>query len=85
MIRFRAHYDGQHLSPDEPVELPTGKPLQVTVEEVAAPAVGERVELKRFFDELEAKVGLIDDKPADWAERHDYYLTEEARGHRPDE
>jgi hypothetical protein len=73
MIRFIAHFDGQHLSPDEPVELPTGKPLQVTVEEVVAPAVGERVNLKQFFDELEAKVGLFDG-PEDLSAELDHYL-----------
>ena len=35
MVSFLAHFDGKHLLPDEPVALPTDKPLRVTVEEVA--------------------------------------------------
>ena len=38
MVSFLAHFDGRHLLPEEPVDLPTGKPLRVTVEEVSAPA-----------------------------------------------
>ncbi|HJS07320.1 MAG TPA: hypothetical protein VJ809_06650 [Pirellulales bacterium] len=85
MIRFIAHFDGQHLSPDEPVDLPKGTPLQVTVETVRHYSQEQRVELKSFFDELEAKVGLIDNKPADWALRHDHYLTEDACSDHRDE
>lgn len=32
MIRLTAHYDGKVLVPDEPVALPAGVPLDVTVE-----------------------------------------------------
>jgi hypothetical protein len=28
----RAHFDGKAIIPDEPVDLPVGKPLQLTVE-----------------------------------------------------
>jgi hypothetical protein len=84
MIRFIAHFDGQKLSPDEPVNLPTDTPLQVTVEEVAKPTGEKTVNLKEFFDQLEAKYGLIDG-PEDWAENHDHYIAEEARGHRDGE
>ena len=32
MVRLTAHYDGKVIVPDGPIELPTGVPLQVTVE-----------------------------------------------------
>lgn len=32
MIAIKAHYDGKYLVPDEPLELPRGKPLLVQVE-----------------------------------------------------
>jgi hypothetical protein len=32
MVSLLGHFDGKHLLPDEPVELPTDKPLRVTVE-----------------------------------------------------
>lgn len=32
MIRLTAHYDGKVLIPDEPVTLPAGVPLEVTVQ-----------------------------------------------------
>jgi hypothetical protein len=73
MIRFLAHYDGQHLSPDEPVELPTGTPLQVTVEELVAPQESSPLNLKLLFDEIEAKAALFDG-PEDFAAELDHYL-----------
>lgn len=32
MVRLTAHYDGKVIIPDEPVELPTGVPLHVSIE-----------------------------------------------------
>ena len=32
IVRLIAHYDGKTIVPDEPVQLPTGVPLQVTVQ-----------------------------------------------------
>ena len=32
MVRLTAHYDGKAIVPDEPVQLPTGVPLQITVQ-----------------------------------------------------
>lgn len=32
MVRLTARYDGKVLVPDEPLELPTGVPLHVTVQ-----------------------------------------------------
>jgi hypothetical protein len=73
MIRFRAHFDGEHLTPDEPVDLPRGTPLEVTVEEAAAAHDAPPLNLKQFFDEIEAKVGLFDG-PEDLSAQLDHYL-----------
>jgi hypothetical protein len=32
MVRIKAHFDGKVLIPDEPIELPSGVSLDVTVE-----------------------------------------------------
>ena len=32
MVRLTAHYDGKVIIPDEPVKLPTGVPLRVSIE-----------------------------------------------------
>ena len=78
MIRFTAHFDGRHLSPDTPVDLPTDRPLQVTVEETPAEcdvAAEDKngLGLGKFLDCLEAKVGLFDG-PADLSAELDHYL-----------
>jgi len=73
MVEFLAHFDGKHLLPDEPVDLPTGKPLRVTVEEVAPRAEPPPLNLGDFFDRIEAECGLVEG-PEDWAAEHDHYL-----------
>jgi len=78
MIRFRAHFDGEHLTPDEPVDLPRGTPLEVTVEEVPQIRAAGTFDLGKWFQKIEDQVGLIDG-PGDWAAEHDRYLAEEAR------
>ena len=73
MVRFTAHFDGKHLLPDEPVELPTDKPLRVTVEELPAAAESPPLNLAEWLDRIEAKTGLVDG-PEDWAAQLDHYL-----------
>jgi hypothetical protein len=85
MIRFIAHFDGKNLSPDEPVELPTGTPLQVTVEQISQANAAGTFDLGKWFQEIEDRVGLVDDKPEDWALRHDHYLAEDACSDHRDE
>lgn len=62
-----AHFDGQVLVPDGPVELPTGRPLRVRVELADEPE-------PRFAALLEFAADLPD-APADLAAQHDHYLT----------
>ena len=74
MIRFVAHSDGKVIAADEPVELPEGKQLQVSVEvtEEDVPPVRPRpLWLQKALD-LSKKMpkGL----PPDLAEQHDHYL-----------
>ena len=73
MVRFLAHFDGKSLLPDEPVALPTNKPLQVTVEEIRARADTPPLNLAEWLDTIEAECGLVEG-PEDWAAELDHYL-----------
>jgi hypothetical protein len=73
MIRFRAHFDGQHLSPDEPVNLPTDTPLEVTVREVAPQDSAGTFDLGKWLASIEGEVGLFDG-PEDLSVELDHYL-----------
>ena len=81
MVDFLAHFDGRNLLPDEPVDLPTDKPLRVTVEEAAGRGDAAPLDLAKFFGAIEAERGLIEG-PADWAAEHDHYLYGAAREER---
>lgn len=73
MIRFIGHSDGKVIIPDEPVAIPLGRELEVTVQEVNAEpqARSGRDALLRIAGEAEAIGG---DLPADLAAQHDHYL-----------
>ena len=43
MVRLTAHFDGKVLVPDRPVNLPTGVPLEVTVQTDARDAADDAV------------------------------------------
>ena len=73
MVRFQAHFDGKHLLPDEPVELPENTPLRVTVEEIAPRDDTPLLNLAEWFDQLVARHGLVEG-PEDWAAELDHYL-----------
>jgi len=61
-----AHFDGQFIVPDEPVELPVGQPLRVHLEIASEPR-------PRFADFLDLAADLPD-APTDLAYQHDHYL-----------
>lgn len=61
-----AHFDGQNLVPDEPLELPIGQPLKVQIQFGAESA-------SRFAD-LRALAADLPDAPVDLALQHDHYL-----------
>jgi hypothetical protein len=60
-----AHFDGQFIVPDEPVQLPIGQPLRVHVE-LAEPS-------PRFAEFLRLASDLPD-APPDLSAQHDHYL-----------
>jgi len=76
MIHFIAHSDGKVIVPDEPVELPEGKQLQVSIEvaeaEADAPPDDTRPLWLQMALDLSKKMpkGL----PPDLAEQHDHYI-----------
>ncbi|MEE9296520.1 MAG: hypothetical protein V3W34_16370 [Phycisphaerae bacterium] len=65
MIRFKGHWDGKGIVPDEPVEIPNGQPLQITVED-AGDTVWQRI--ARLARDMPG------DLPRDLAAQHDHYL-----------
>jgi hypothetical protein len=60
------HFDGRVLVPDEPVELPIGPALRVSVE--AAEPVPDK------FADLRALAVDLPDAPSDLSAQHDHYL-----------
>jgi hypothetical protein len=73
MVSFLAHFDGKRLLPEEPVDLPTDKPLRVTVEEVVAPRDAPPLNLGEWLTAILAETGLSEG-PEDWAAQHGHYL-----------
>lgn len=69
MTTIRAHFDGQVLVPEEPVDLPQGRVFRVVLEEEEKPLSGLRALYEAFK-------GLPDDpeSPRDGAAQHDHYL-----------
>jgi hypothetical protein len=61
-----AHFDGQNLVPDEPLELPIGQPLKVQIQ--------FGIESAGRFAGLRALAADLPDAPSDIALRHDHYL-----------
>jgi hypothetical protein len=83
MVRFVAHFDGKQLLPDEPVNLPIDRPLQVTVEEVPSVAPLPPLNLTQLFESIVSETGLVDG-PEDWSAHHDQYLYGAPSGDGPD-
>ena len=61
-----AHFDGNVIVPDEPIELPVGQRLRVRLE-VAEPSAARFAELLQFAADLP-------DAPTDLAAQHDHHL-----------
>jgi hypothetical protein len=61
-----AHFDGQFIVPDEPIQLPIGQRLRVNVE-LLEPLSPRFAELLRFARDLP-------DAPPDLSAQHDHYL-----------
>jgi len=67
-----AHFDGKVIVPDEPVELPTGCPLEIRIE-TAGPHSARPGSLSRLAERA-GKIAANPDAPADAAAQHDHYL-----------
>ena len=67
MSTLRAHFDGRHFVPDEPVSLPSGTPVTISV----LPDNG-RSPLQDLLDLAERSP--ITNGPSDWSEQHDHYI-----------
>lgn len=61
-----AHFDGKVIIPDEPVELPVGRSLQLVVELSA--------ETTARFADLLCFAADLPDAPSDLGAQHDHYL-----------
>jgi hypothetical protein len=61
-----AHFDGQFIVPDQPVDLPIGQSLRISVE--TTEAIVDR------FAELRELAVDLPDIPNDLAAQHDHYL-----------
>lgn len=77
MIAIKAHFDGKVIVPDEPVQLPKGRPLVVHVDvsqgqkKTKRPKKGKGVSALSWLAENAVKE---DGLPADLAHQHDHYL-----------
>ncbi len=70
---FRARFDGKVLVPEEPVDLPVGRSLGMSVEETPAPS--DHTALAKLADWVESLPPVGDDDlPTDLAAQHDHYL-----------
>lgn len=69
MIQFNAHFDGKVLMPDEPVNLPVGTRLHVTID--AEPDSGAVDGVLERLSRLAESCAV--EGPPDLARRHDYY------------
>lgn len=76
MIQFRAHFDGKNICPDEPVSLPQGVPLNVSVTGHSASKDATLVgqsdawsDLSDLIQQSQVETGI-----PDLAAEHDHYL-----------
>ena len=74
---FKGHFDGKVFVPDEPVDLPVGKKLAVSVAELADDSAAANsatdFPLKRLA-ELAKGFPTDPNSPGDRAAQHDHYL-----------
>jgi hypothetical protein len=68
---LRARFDGKVLIPEEPVDLPTDRVLEVRVEDGVEQDAS--VGLVKLLEELD-KLPYDPDSPSDAAAQHDHYL-----------
>jgi hypothetical protein len=72
MKTLKAHFDGKVLVPDEPVDLPINRPLELRVE-----PLGKSTDAPAALDTLAALARSVPDRRSDrtdLAAQHDHYL-----------
>lgn len=91
MIIFNAHFDGERLCPESPIDLPQNVRLQVTVVPSGDDIGRDKPAAKQdpaeqpqgFLEEIIGTYGLIEGPP-DWSAELDHYLYgTPKRGDRP--
>ncbi len=70
MTKLRVHFDGKVLVPEEPVDLPTGKSVEIQVVPEIEQARGTLADLADWAQTLKENP----DSPTDGAAQHDHYL-----------
>jgi hypothetical protein len=71
MKSLKGYYDGRVIVPDEPVGVPSGVPLLITLKLIRKPKGSKRISaLQWMVDNAVADDGL----PPDLAHEHDHYL-----------
>lgn len=71
MTTFRAHFDGQVLIPDGPIDLPMGCVLEVRAAPIETQAIDYPL---RRLAEIASRFPVNPDAPVDGAAQHDHYL-----------
>ena len=75
---LRAHFDGKVFVPDEPVDIPIGAPLELSVHcrsEVATDVPDHNASMSELADWIESlPPSTKDASPGDRAAEHDHYL-----------
>ena len=74
MVKFTAHTDGKVIVPDEPVDLPKGQRLRVTIEPLGEEDATQSQMPDWVQSALELSKQMPDDLPEDLAEQHDHYI-----------
>ena len=78
MIVLKAHFDGRVLVPEEAVELPLHRTLEIRIEDAAANGASATASgdtsLLAGLDELLASLPDDPATPTDLAAQHDHYL-----------
>ncbi len=71
MIALKGHFDGKVIVPDEPLNLPVGEKLQITLKRARKSKKSKRQSALQWM----ADHALADDgSAADLAHEHDHYL-----------
>ena len=71
MITIHAHFDGAAIIPDEPVDLPLGRRLVVSIDPDQSPAKPNPQSALRWLSENALPAGHL---PSDLSSEHDHYL-----------